>query len=325
MVFRLIKIFFSFVLIVAFSCQRAKQKNLISSDEKIKISGSNSEYELVSRLIQEYVKTKNPNFSYEIEGEGSEIGIRKFLKGEIDMAMSSRRMKPFEFNILEANGTDYLEIVFAYDALAFITNYKNSVDSLSLEQISDILSGKIINWIQVSKFKGPVRVYGRNTESGTFHFVENKFQILGLRKYQISCNTSREILENVMNDSCGFGYVSIGYILDNNKKLNKNIWPVPVYYQSNRPQAVSPLQHQYVSKNLYPVCRPLYQYFKLPLKKELKEFLMFELSSQGQKIVEDAGFYKINTELQTQNNIQLMKLMNSGKVNENGSEVGTGN
>jgi phosphate transport system substrate-binding protein len=306
------RILFTLSLVfLSVSCQRKQNKNGYSVNETVKISGSNSEYEMVRQLLEEF--SKNKKFKYELEGTGSEKGIKQFMMGEIDMAMSSRRLKPYEFNILKSKGIDFIEIVFAYDALAFITNYKNSIDSLSIDQLHDILSGKIISWYQVSKFKAPIKIYGRNTESGTFHFIEDKFNIPGLRKYQISCNSSREIIENVMNDSCGLGYVSIGYILDQNKKLNKNIWPIPLYFHGSGISAVSPLQYQYVSKNLYPVCRPLYQYFRLPIKKELKEFLNFELSAQGQNLVESCGFYKINTELQIQNNIQLMKLSEESK------------
>lgn len=297
----------STLVFLSISCQRKQNKNEYSSaNEPIKISGSNSEYEMVSRLLKEF--NKNKKINYELEGTGSEKGIKQFMMGEIDMAMSSRRLKPFEFNILKSKGIDFIEIVFAYDALAFITNYKNSIDSLSIDQLHDILSGKIISWYQVSKFKAPIKIYGRNTESGTFHFLQDKFNIPGLRMYQTTCNSSREILESVMNDSCGLGYVSIGYILDQYKKLNKNIWPIPLYFQGSGMSAVSPLQYQYVSKNLYPVCRPLYQYFRLPIKKELKDFLDFELSAQGQNLVDSCGFYRISTELQIQNNIQLMKL-----------------
>jgi len=298
-------------ILLLIQCQRNKNhslSNVKQDKEFIEISGSNSEYELVKYLLDSYNEQREQPMKYTLEGAGSEKGIEKLIKGEIDMAMSSRRIKPYEANLIRKNGNDFIEIIFAVDALSFITNYKNSVDSLSIEQIRDILSGKIINWYQVSKFKGLVRIYGRNLESGTFHFVEDKFGVPALRKYQQTCTSSHEIIQRVMEDTCGFGYVSIGYLLDSNKKLNKKIWPVPIYVSGAKMPSMSPLQVNEVSSGYYPVIRPLYQYFRLPIPEKLKNFLEFELSVEGQKLVESKGFYRINTQHQIQNNIQLLKL-----------------
>lgn len=53
-----------------------------------------------------------------------------------------------------------------YDALVMITGSENPVDSLSLDQIRDIYSGKITNWNEVGGLDQPIRIYAQDENSG---------------------------------------------------------------------------------------------------------------------------------------------------------------
>jgi phosphate transport system substrate-binding protein len=58
-------------------------------------------------------------------------------------------------------------------------------------------------------------------------------------------------------------------------------------------EPVSPLEAGNVKSGKYPVARPLYQYINGTPKGAVKDFVLFELSPEGQKIVEEQGFYSI--------------------------------
>lgn len=56
---------------------------------------------------------------------------------------------------------------FAIDALVFVVNADNPVDSLTTEQIRQIYTGKITNWSQVGGDDLPITPFQRNEEAGS--------------------------------------------------------------------------------------------------------------------------------------------------------------
>ena len=61
----------------------------------------------------------------------------------------------------------------ALDGLVFITHKDNSVDSLSIDQIRDIYSGKIKNWKEVGGKDEKIRPFGRTKDSYTREAMED--------------------------------------------------------------------------------------------------------------------------------------------------------
>jgi phosphate transport system substrate-binding protein len=56
----------------------------------------------------------------------------------------------------------------------------------------------------------------------------------------------------------------------------------------------SPLDTEDVKSGKYPIARPLNQYTSGVPKGSVKDFIAFELSPEGQKIVEEEGFFPIS-------------------------------
>jgi phosphate transport system substrate-binding protein len=57
---------------------------------------------------------------------------------------------------------------------------------------------------------------------------------------------------------------------------------------------VSPLKVSDVIKGDYPLTRPLYQYVKEKPENNVKNFILFELSGNGYKIIKEFGYFPIN-------------------------------
>jgi phosphate transport system substrate-binding protein len=91
----------------------------------------------------------------------------------VDIANASRQIKPEEVEQARANGVEPVEFVIARDAIAVIINPENPVDQLTIDQISDIYSGKINNWSGVGGEDRPIVRLSRETNSGTHvYFLE---------------------------------------------------------------------------------------------------------------------------------------------------------
>ena len=73
----------------------------------------------------------------------------------------------------KANGVDPVEHTIARDAIAVIVNPNNPVSQLTMQQISDIYSGKINNWSEVGGEDRPIVRLSREVNSGTHvYFLE---------------------------------------------------------------------------------------------------------------------------------------------------------
>lgn len=71
------------------------------------------------------------------------------------------------FDQMEANGFEYEMEPIAMEGLVFIVNETNPVESLTIEQVQDIYSGKITNWSEVGGLDQPIVPLQRTETSGS--------------------------------------------------------------------------------------------------------------------------------------------------------------
>ena len=67
----------------------------------------------------------------------------------------------------EENDTEFVYTQIGYEAFVFFVHKDNPVESLTLEQIKGIYSGKVTNWSQVGGDNEPIVSYQRNEGSGS--------------------------------------------------------------------------------------------------------------------------------------------------------------
>jgi len=78
-----------------------------------------------------------------------------------------------ELKLAKEQGITLVKKPVCYDAFVFITYKDNPVDSLTLDQIRGIYSGKITNWKQVGGNDIPIVAYQREKNSGSQTAMEN--------------------------------------------------------------------------------------------------------------------------------------------------------
>lgn len=270
------------------SCQHKvnETKNIIH------IKGSDTELEVVQGLADAYMKTADVNI--EVTGEGSSVGIEALIKGQADIANSSRTITASEMITAGQNGIEPVQAIIATDAIAFITHPRLGIDSLSTVQVQQILSGEINNWKALGGPDLPIKVYGRNRKSGTYKFIESRFvKETGFVKTMIQLESNRAIINAVKEDPAGIGYVGAGFIMDESGKPSNEIWAMYLYTDGDR--AFSPYEKIAVTNGDYPIIRPLYQYFNGQPENNMLDFLQFELSEAGQDIIQKFGYFPVNS------------------------------
>jgi phosphate transport system substrate-binding protein len=259
----------------------------------IQIKGSDTSVNLVQRLAEGFMD-KNPNASIAVTGGGSGVGIAALIANRVAIADASRPMKDKEYAAAKENGVIPTEIVIGIDGLSVVVNESNPVTSLTIEQIGAIFRGDVSNWSEVGGSSMPISLYGRQPNSGTFVFFQE--HVLGNKDYSAKMkqmNGNSQIIESIRADKASIGYTGVGYLFDENGKMMQGLKVLQVARKASG-KPVDPLVAENVKSGLYPISRALFQYVNGKPKGEIKDFIAFELSPEGQKIVEEMGFYPVS-------------------------------
>ncbi len=274
---------------------------LFAQKKFMQIKGSDTLVNLVQILAEEFM-AKNPDKPIAVLGGGSGTGIAALINNTCDIANHSRPMKDKEYKQAEDHGVLTRTFIIAIDGLSVIVNPANDVTQLSMDQIGAIYRGEITNWKGVGGADRPISLYGRQSNSGTFVFFQE--HVLGNQDYSADMkrmNGNAQIVEGVMADKAGIGYVGVGYVVDQKSgKVRSGIKVLNVSKEAGT-QAFSPLDKAAVDSGDYPVARPLFQTTNGIPKGAVKAFLEFELSPEGQKIVVEEGFFPIGAGIQANN------------------------
>jgi len=235
---------------------------------------------------------KHPGVEMEVAGGGSGTGIRALIDGSASIAMSSREISREEQQEAQARGVYPKPHIVAYDGIAVIVNPANQIKALSIEQISDIYTGKITNWGAVgSPQTGKIVVVSRDSASGTYEAFKDLVVTLHgrdkSRDYAASAlkqASNQAVLTTVAATTGAIGYVGLGY-------LNQSVRAVDVIPLSGG--APVPATPETVSSGAYPISRPLYLYTNGEPQGVIREFIDWVLGPEGQRIVEDTGFVPV--------------------------------
>jgi phosphate transport system substrate-binding protein len=162
-----------------------------------------------------------------------------------------------------------------------------------MPQIGAMFRGDVKNWKDVGGPDKPISLYGRQSNSGTFVFFQE--HVLGKKDYSGNMkrmNGNAQIVEGVTSDANGIGYVGVGYVVDSQGNQKKGIKILKVSKDTNS-GAFSPLNKAAVDSGDYPIARGLFQTTAGAPKGAVLDFLKYELSPEGQKVVEKEGFFPI--------------------------------
>lgn len=263
--------------------------SVYAANGMVQIKGSDTLINLVQRLAEVYMQ-ENPGKYISVTGGGSGTGVAAIINGKADIANASRLMKAKEISQAKDNGVIAKRVVIAMDGLSVIVHPDNNVTKLTADQIGAIFRGEIKNWSEVGGANKVITLYGRQSNSGTFVFFQDYVLKGDYSQKMNRMNGNSQIVEAIKQDVSGIGYVGVGYV-----KNNTDINIVSVAATEGGVYA-SPLNAADVASGAYPLARPLNQYVNGKLEGDAREFVEYELSPAGQRIVEEEGFFPIPAE-----------------------------
>lgn len=90
---------------------------------------------------------------------------RNLMNGDADLLLAAEPSPEVMDDLVKRDG--WLLTPFATDALVFVVNRSNPVDSLTAEQVRNIYTGKITNWSEVGGEDLDIVPFQRNKEAGS--------------------------------------------------------------------------------------------------------------------------------------------------------------
>lgn len=246
------------------------------AETKIVIDGSTT-VGPISKAYADFYKEGHPNVNITISESGSGNGVKSLMNKACDIANMSRFMKDAEFKSCVDKGIRPVAHVVAFDGLAVIVNPKNPVKALSMQQISDIYTGKISNWKELGGEDAKIVIVSRDTNSGTYEtfneLVLKKAPVAKDAEYVGSNGQARTRVNTTKN---AIAYVGLGFADDSVKTLSVN---------GILPNAKS------VSSGKYPIARPLFMFTDgyPKMGSDVYNFVTIHLSKEGREIVSDLG------------------------------------
>ena len=250
----------------------------------VTIRGSDTMVILGQRWAEDYMK-KNPNTVLQVTGGGSGTGISALINGTTDICASSRAMKPQEKEKLRDryNNTGS-EIPVARDGLAVYVSASSPLTEISIPDLKGIFTGKITNWKQLGGPDNNIIVYSRENSSGTYVFF--KEAVLGGADFTPRAQTmpgTAAVVNAVAKEKFGIGYGGAAYA--------KGIKILKVKKDAGSP-AINP-EKKTVLDGTYPLARPLFFYLRAKAVGDIKSFIDWVLTPEGQGIVEKVGYYPV--------------------------------
>jgi len=251
----------------------------------IVINGSTTVLPFAQIAVERYMAAY-PELKISISGGGSGNGIKALIDKTAHIANSSREVRNSEIEQAEAKGVKIHETAVAIDCIVAIVHPSNTVTNLTFEQLKKIYTGAITNWKDVGGPNAPIAVVGRDSSSGTYgtrqEMVVEKGD--GQEKSRVTARaqvaaSSGARLSTVAGNKFAIGYDGIGYV-------DKTVKAVEV--EGVKASVITALDKS------YPLSRYLYMYTDGEPTGNVKGFIDYMLSPDGQKIVSETGFIAID-------------------------------
>jgi phosphate transport system substrate-binding protein len=222
----------------------------------------------------------------EVAAHGSSTGFTALKKASADLAASSRPIKDSELVDLEPLGdlkSPEAEQVIAIDGLAIILHPQNPLNTLNTEQLAQIFNGEVSTWEALGGVGGPIHVYARDDQSGTYDTF--KELVLRLRGKPLASGAKRfesseQLSDAVSHDPQGIGFIGLPYV--------RQAKAVAIVDGDSQPMLAL---NSLIATEDYPLSRRLFFYLPPsghnPWAKALVDFTQ---SAKGQAIVAANGF-----------------------------------
>ena len=215
---------------------------------------------LMADLTTAY-RVTHPHVTFNLQHVNSAQAMQALWSGEVDLAAVSW---------LTDTESVWLTPI-AMDGVAIVVHPSNPLKNLSLLQLRDIFRGRAADWPDVGGSPGEIAVASRENGSGTRARFEEA--VMGGRSVTVNAvalASEKAVLDYVGAVTTSIGYLSSGYLTGTVKAIGIEGMPLTLAT---------------VAERRYPLSRPLLWVTLEEPQGELRAFVAWVLSNEGQTIV----------------------------------------
>lgn len=230
--------------------------------------------------------------SISVSGTSTREAIVHLLNDSVKCICVDRSLNDEERQVAAKAELVIAENKIGEGALALIVHKSNPVEFIAFEDVKDILMGSKKSWtaLKESRWKGEIDVALTGRNSGAYEILQRHFfKIENPLTVTTTVETEKEVVEYTRTHPQALGIVSIAAL--RNVAGKTKVLAVEST-DSTEERFVKPTQIN-VYRALYPFHYSLYLYTSESSTGVGAGFSSFIRSTQGQKIVQDAGFVPV--------------------------------
>ena len=284
----------SFAIGAVFAASAVCLSAPVEARELIQNKGSDTLVNVAQAWAEAYQKVTS-DVAVAVTGGGSGTGIAAMINGTVDIANASRAMKQKEVDLAKSKGQNPIEHTVGFDALAVFLHKDNPAKSLQIGQLAEMYGeeGETKKWtdigIEVPGCKNQEMVLvSRQNNSGTYAYFRSA--VLGKKRdYKMGTRDmhgSKDVVDLVEKTPCAIGYSGLAYATDHVK--------MACIAKDGGDGCVMPTVAS-AADGSYPIARPLLMYTNGEPTGEIKKYLDFILSDEGQCIIQKKGYAPVRS------------------------------
>ena len=256
-------------------------------DGAIQNKGSDTLVNVAQAWAEAYAKV-NPKVTVAVSGGGSGTGISALINGTVDLANSSRAMKKKEIDLAKSKGINPKQWIVGKDALAVYVHKDNPKDKYTVTELASIYAegGKYNSWSDLGIDvpgcdSGEIVRVSRQNNSGTYVYFRDYVLKGDFKLGSRDMHGSKDVVDLVEKTPCAIGYSGLAYATDHVKLAG-------VAMKDGAPYVLPSVAT--ATDGSYPIARPLFMYTNGEPKGEVKKYLEWILSDEGQAIIKKMGY-----------------------------------
>ena len=253
-----------------------------------KMDGATALYPLYSAVAQAVYPENHYNpYNSAVMVNQTHEAYSNLINGKVDLIFAAGPSDQ-QINRAESKGIELKLTPIGKEAFVFFVNSKNKIDSLTLQQIKDIYSGKITNWSELGGGNDKIRAFQRPQDSGSQTALQRlmgETPIMEAPSEDVATGMGGIIHEvsQYKNYKNAIGYTFRYY--SNEMVRNEEIKLLAI-------DGVEPTKNT-IRTNSYPITSQFYIVTRGEAEGNVRALMDWVLSEQGQELIEQAGYVSI--------------------------------
>jgi phosphate transport system substrate-binding protein len=243
------------------------------------------------KIVPNLSKNGIYKFNELIKSSTTHDAIIKLIDNDMELIIVARTISSDEKAYADSIGVNLIEIPIALDALVFIINPSNPIESLTTTQIQDIYTGKITNWNDIGwdhTNTMEIKPYARDANSGSQELMETL--VMGdLKMEDFLVNYDELVIFNMSGavDKVFEEANAICYTL----YYYKEYIATEINVKSVTVDGIYPDKEK-IGNNSYPFVSEVYAMIRSDLDKSSMAYKLYEWlqTAEGKQVINESGY-----------------------------------